>query len=93
MSIPLDKKKHFVAGALIAIVLYAIGSAAHWYYTPAIAILGALGIGLAKEYGWDRYMGGTVDMMDAGWTFLGGIVATITIKLVPVFLATYGVTI
>lgn len=75
MQIPQDKLLHFVAGSIAAIVVYVVTFDA----TIAVAFSALLGIG--KEV-YDSRGHGTVEVLDAVATVLGGVVGAILIKAV-----------
>lgn len=79
-----DKKKHMLGGALIACAVWFITYRMGSDVAPALGIIAAIVIGILKEWPWDRYMGGTVDPMDAAATFVGGAVAVVGLKLIYV---------
>lgn len=73
MQIQQDKIKHFIAGAIASIVVYVVTLDA----TIALAFSVLLGIG--KEV-YDSRGHGTVEVLDAVATVLGGVVGVILIK-------------
>lgn len=75
MTIPKDKLLHFVAGSIASIVVYVVTLDA----TIALAFSVLLGIG--KEV-YDSRGHGTVDVLDAVATVLGGVVGVILAKAV-----------
>ena len=75
MTIPRDKLLHFIAGSIASIVVYVVTFDA----TIAVAFSALLGIG--KEV-YDSRGHGTVEVLDAVATALGGVVGAILIKAV-----------
>ena len=73
MQIQQDKIKHFIAGAIASIVIYVVTLDA----TIAVAFSVLLGAG--KEV-YDAQGHGTVEVLDAVATVLGGVVGVILIK-------------
>lgn len=73
MQIQQDKIKHFIAGAIASIVVYVVT----FNVTIAVAFSALLGIG--KEV-YDAQGHGTVEVLDAVVTVLGGVVGIILIK-------------
>lgn len=75
MKIPKDKLLHFVAGSICAVFVYAvIGS-------PILAIGASALLGIAKEV-YDSRGHGTVEVLDAVATAVGGIVGVILARVV-----------
>jgi hypothetical protein len=97
LKIAKDKLQHMVGGAVIAIIVLGVGYHYHMEFYGAYAIISALGAGLAKEYIWDASHPEThtVDIFDAGATFVGGVLAVVAWKLsyafVVAMLVSYGV--
>lgn len=60
-----DKINHFVAGQAVALVLLLIG----WEISLMVVVL----VAISKE-AWDSQVNGTVELLDALATILGGIV-------------------
>ena len=75
MKIPQDKIKHFIAGAITSIVVYV----ATFDATIAVSLSALLGVG--KEV-YDSRGHGTVEVLDAVATVLGGVVGVILIRAV-----------
>ena len=75
MTIPRDKLLHFIAGAIASIVVYVVT----FNVTTAVAFSALLGIG--KEV-YDSRGHGTVEVLDAVATVVGGVVGAILIKAV-----------
>ena len=75
MTIPRDKLLHFVAGSIASIVVYV----ATFDATIAVSFSALLGVG--KEV-YDSRGHGTVEVLDAVATALGGVVGAILIKAV-----------
>lgn len=75
MTIPKDKLLHFVVGSIASIVVYF----ATFNVTIAVAFSALLGIG--KEV-YDSRGHGTVEVLDAVATALGGVVGVILIRAV-----------
>ena len=75
MTIPRDKLLHFVAGSIASIVVYVVTFNA----TIAVAFSALLGIG--KEV-YDSRGHGTVEVLDAVATVLGGVVGVILFRAV-----------
>ena len=75
MTIPKDKLLHFVAGFAVSIVAYVVTSSA----TIAFSLSALLGIG--KEV-YDSRGHGTVEVLDAVATALGGVVGVILVRAV-----------
>ena len=73
--IPQDKVKHFIVGAIASIVVYVVT------FNATIAISFAVLLGIAKE-AYDAQGHGTVEVLDAVATALGGVVGTVIIKAV-----------
>lgn len=84
-----DKKLHLIAGAIIALVLYALFIHLDYPFAAAKAIIITGFIGWAKEYLWDKYQGGTVDVWDANYTAVGGILGIVGWKLFFVLYLSY----
>lgn len=77
-GIPLDKLLHFLAGALISLVLIVP-------FGPFVASLTALAAGVAKEV-YDRLddQEGDVELADVMWTWAGGSVLPLIVAVVSV---------
>ena len=75
MTIPRDKLLHFVAGFVVSFVVYVATSNA----TIAFSLSALLGI--AKEV-YDSRGHGTVEMLDAVATIVGGVVGAILARVV-----------
>lgn len=75
-GIPLDKLLHFLAGALISVVLIVP-------FGPLVASLTALAAGAAKE-AYDRLddQEGDVELADVMWTWAGGSVLPLIVAVV-----------
>ena len=78
-TFPSDKVKHFVAGAVIALVSGEVASAANLPHPKLWAFGAAVLAGVAKE-AYDRHHGGKFDMNDLGATALGGAVVSFTMR-------------
>ena len=75
MTIQQDKIKHFAVGLAVSIVAYVVTSSA----TIAFSLSALLGIG--KEV-YDSRGHGTVEVLDAVATALGGVVGVILVRAV-----------
>ena len=70
-----DKIKHFIAGVIASIVVYVVT------FNATIAVSFAVLLGIGKEV-YDAQGHGTVEVLDAVATALGGIVGVILIRAV-----------
>ena len=74
-TIPRDKLLHFVGGAIFSTLIYTITQNATY------ALIGAVLLGIAKEV-YDSQGHGTVEVLDAVATALGGVVGAVIIRVV-----------
>jgi phosphatidylserine/phosphatidylglycerophosphate/cardiolipin synthase-like enzyme len=86
-----DKKLHLIVGVIIALVLYALFIHKGYELAAAKAIIVTGLVGLAKEYIWDKLhpITHTVDIWDAVYTGLGGILGIVGWKLLFVLYLSY----
>ena len=75
MTIPTDKKYHFLAGIIVCFVVALI------FKNPIYGLIGAVIAGIGKEV-WDCYDYGKFDFADALATWVGGIAGYIVALLV-----------
>jgi len=75
MTIPRDKLLHFVAGFVVSAVVYLI------FENLTLAIGASVILGIAKEV-YDSRGHGTVEVLDAVATGLGGVVGAVLIRVV-----------
>lgn len=75
MTIPKDKLLHFVAGSIASIVAYVVT------FDTTIAVSFSALLGIGKEV-YDSRGHGTVEVLDAVATVLGGVVGVILVKAV-----------
>ena len=75
MTIPKDKLLHFVAGSICSIIVYLIIG------NLTLAFGASVALGISKEV-YDSRGHGTVEVLDAVATALGGVVGVILIKAV-----------